>query len=192
MKDFNLDKYFDSFESTETTSAVLKGGKHVVKLIQVMILHSFINSDGTVKDKEYDFKDPNPQVGLIYGNDQGAILTRNALLGYRKFDELPTKDKESGKYVCSADGYALDAKTMERLPDAKRTADCRRILSRVFNAFDLPVGSGLNDLKAVIGTGKTVTIEVKELKGLDDKPYYEVSKVVKTAVGADVGAEAFE
>lgn len=179
------------FVSTETSSEVLKPGEHITKVVKMRIINSFQELDGSLKDKEYEWKTPTPLVALTFAADHRAIVDRFHLLGYRKYDDLSPEEKESGEYSVSERGnYAL--KDGDRIPDKENTEAAHNRLSRLFNAVGLPVGSTLDDLQEMIQEQSAeVWIKVAEEQG-DNGTYNVVKSFGKVKAKADITAEAFQ
>lgn len=153
-----------NFESAkpERSANTLLDGRHDVKITRVVHLESDRMKDfsGTMKTEEElkergcDWKDTQEQLGVIFtAEDKKTVIHRFNTVGFTRYDELPaTKGfiKSSGP-----EGYALNQKTLERVPNKTRTDQCANILNELFwncevevegDWIKLPEGSGLKDL----------------------------------------------
>jgi hypothetical protein len=189
-----LNAAFDNFESEETSSEVLKAGQHACRLISWAGIHSMMDNKGNIKNKVTEYEDVTPQVYCVFGSteNKGAIAHRFQLEGYLHYDELSDKERESGKYTCSTEGYALIEKKGKffRVQDEDNTASARRILSQAMAGMGIPAGSGLNALDDVCEDKLEFNVIVKE-KSYDGKTYQEVSAIRKLApVIANIADEA--
>ena len=164
----------ENFTSVDVRSELFPVGKHKALITKLAVLSSFHNVDNSLKEKEWEWRTPNPVVALTYANDGYAIMHRYHILGHKHYDKLSAEQKEDNAYSPSEEGFAL--KDGDRIPDAENTAACRRILSGVFKAVGLPPGSGLADLEVLIQERKAeVMITVAE----KTKPDGTLAKVVK-------------
>jgi len=162
----DMKKVAASFVSEEVTSKVLKAGEHVCNVIKAYILHSMMNNDGSVKDKTTEYDDVTTQMYVEFGSTtgQGAIANRYQLEGFVHYKKLTNAEKESGKFTCSDDGYAMIEKDDKfyRINSEENTAAAHRILSQAFKALDLPVGSDLDSIQTAIDNKIDVTVVVKD------------------------------
>ena len=183
-----------NFKSEDVSSAVLPAGRHAVKLVSWAIIHSMANNDGSPKqDKTTEYADVTPQVYTVFGSteNKGAIAHRFQLEGYKHYDDLTVKQKESGKFTCSEDGYAMVEKNGQffRVVDEENTAAAHRILSQAMKGMNIPVGSGIDALDDVVEDARVFDVVVKE-KEYEGRVRFEVSAVKPVAATVDIAAEA--
>ena len=188
-----MQKAVEGFKSVETKSEVLPVGTHNVRIVKIAILDSFTNLDGTPKDFEEKppWSIPTPLVAFTYADGERAIVHRNHLLGYLKYEKLTPEQKESGDYEPYRE-YALD-KNGERIPDKENTAAAHRIVSEVFKAAGLKPGSTFDDMDEMVKKGTAeVRIKVTEVTNPETgKAHKEVTKVLPITKEAPV-TESFD
>ncbi len=144
---------FQNFKSEAPTFEKVPEGIYLFTLVQVIFdLDSFHNWDGTPKVELPEWKNPTPQIGLLAKCDKGVVPFRLNGESYLRWDDLTEKQIASGKYV-QAGNYALVKKTMMREPldiDDPRTLGAISIVNEIMKALDMPEGSDINMLAAVV------------------------------------------
>lgn len=179
-----------NFQSVETSSEVLPAGQHNVQIVGLAISHSFANYDGSLKDKTFEWETPTPLVMVTFADGSRAIVHRYHILGYKKYEDLTAKQKESGDYEPSEEGYAL--KDGDRIVDEDNTAAAQRILSQVFSAVGLKAGSTLDDLDNLVKAREAeCRITVEEAETPDGKKYLEVKSVKAIKAEAPITEDSF-
>jgi len=164
VKDFA--KIAASFISEEVTSRVLGLGDHRCVLTKAVITHSMMTNKGEVKEnKETEYEDVTGQVYVEFGSTagEGAIAHRYQLEGFVAYEDLTPKEKESGRFTASSEGYAMIQKNGKffRINSEEKTAACHRILSQAFKVFGLPTGSTLENVQDVIDNKTEFIVNVK-------------------------------
>jgi len=154
----NYAEIAQNFQSVETAGQILDKGKHKVRLVNAVVLHSGITKNGEPKENyDNDYSDVTTQLYVELGStsDEGAIAHRFNLEGFLKYESLTPSEKESGKFQPSEGptAYALKkdrSGNLVRVHDEENTMAAHRILSQAFKAMGLPAGSTIDDLEDVI------------------------------------------
>lgn len=181
-----------SFVSEEISSQVLPKGEYRCNLVKAYIIHSMMDNKGNPKENrttEYD--DVTTQLYVEFGSteNKGAIANRYNLEGFVSYEKLSDEEKESGKFTCSEDGYAMIEKNDKfyRVNSEENTAAAHRILSQAFKAMNLPVGSDINSLDKAIEDKIEFTVVVKDNE--HNNKTTQIVSYLKAAVSEEVIAE---
>lgn len=188
----DIKKAAASFVSEEVSSQVLPAGEHRCVLLKAYVIHSMMDNKGNPKEnKTTEYQDVTTQVYTEFGSteNKGAIANRYNIEGFLAYDKLSDEEKESGKFTCSEDGYAMIEKNGKfyRVNSEENTAAAHRILSDAFKAMGIPVGSGLEAMDDVIAEKREVIVVVKD-NDYNGKTTQVVSHL-KTAVAVEEAAE---
>lgn len=180
---------FGEFKSSKPAFQALPAGEQTVALVAVQEVDSLHNPDGTEKaeEKRKGWADATPQVliTVIGITNKGGMSHRLNGLGYKRFDELTDKQLSSGKYI-NVEGYACikDAKqNIVRIKDDARTEQCKSILNEVFNALQIPEGSGMEALAEAAAERRQMQVNVAADE-YDGKTNFKLKKFRKPAVAA--------
>lgn len=138
------------FKSVERVSNLLGLGNHAVTIESI---------EPTVA-KSDDWSDLTPQLAIKFKAEDGKSFTGYYnMAGFKRYEELTDKEQKSGKFdVAGEEGYAVDAKTKERVRDEDRTEQSMSIIGNVACDAGIEAGKefGLADLQ---GTELGIYIE---------------------------------
>lgn len=121
---------------------LMEEGWHPVTVKSWQPTHSFLNWDGGMKDAARlpEFKDPAPELGVVFQAEGGVVLLRAHTKGYKTWEDLSDEDRESGKYVkvpfhdkvyaCLEDKKG----NLVRVKDSSRTADAENFIDQLFTS----------------------------------------------------------
>jgi hypothetical protein len=183
----------------------LAAGEHEVRAARVEYSDSFTNFDGTAKESDREWQDPDPQAIVVYGSTkagEGGHTQRYQALGYTHTSDASDAELEAGKFsddrfgvpagtkFTVADDYLLvtnKAKQLVRLPSEKNTQACSNILNQLFIAAGIPEGTPVPDAFAQMrDEGRPLIINIKKTT-YQGKDQYRISsyKAVSKKVTAD-------
>ena len=154
---------------------------HPVRLVRAELTDSRTQFDGTEKENLPDYVDATEQLACVFvsAEGKGSIVHRFNGTGFTKYDELTAEQKKSDKII-NIDGYACVKKGEDyvRIQSEERTKACQNILNNVFDAFQIPAGSGMESLNDVIEERRValITITKDEYQG---KEQYRVARLKK-------------
>lgn len=179
---------FSSFKSEKPKSALLALGKHIVSLISISFIDSFLNANGSAKTESI-WSEPTPQIAVKVGNETGGLMHRFNGLGYLHTDSVDPDEMESLGLV-DMDGYAckeLENGKFERIVSEDNTEACKNILNKFFWACNVPEGTTLDELMILASEGK-VNLEVEVVENLydPDKPSKEIKSWNQVKEGEEV------
>ena len=87
------------YVAKESRGARLTVGKHIVKLVEWLVLHSRVQWDGQEKTSLPEFVDPTPQLGIMFRDENGNVgWHRFNVYGYRRWDDLTDEQQSSDQY----------------------------------------------------------------------------------------------
>ena len=173
----NSSSIFNGFVSEKPKANLLAIGKHLVKIIRVVLIDSFMNMDGSAKEDQ-KWSVQTPQIGVSFQDDKGAVISmRLNGLGYMHSDDYdPEEMKEQG--LIDVDGYAckeLDDGKYERIVSEANTEACKNIMNQFLYACGVPEGTTLPDfIKTALEGEVELEIEVVANDYNPDKPSPEV------------------
>jgi hypothetical protein len=141
----------DSFVASTFSGNILPEGDHLVTI------ESVSHTEASASEL---WNDRTPQLAVKYKNDDGVFTSWMNKRGYTKFTELTPAQQASGQFEPRGDdGYAVNIKTGNRVPNAERTASAMSIIGQLgTNALGLEDGVKFNGADLV---GQEVGIHVK-------------------------------
>lgn len=171
----NANSVFASFKSAKPTSLILGVGKHVVRLIRILMIDSFTNLNGSAKEDSI-WSEPTPQLAVQVGSDKGTITTRLNGLGYLHTDQVDQEYMEKNGFV-DVEGYVatpLENGKFERVISDANCEACANILNRFFHACAVPEGTSLEELM-VLAKDNDIKLQVEVVANeYDDKSRNEI------------------
>lgn len=173
------------YVAKESTYQDLPEGNHNVQLVEWRPLHSRITWKGEEKDDLPDFQDPTPQLGVIFRGEEGSIVHRFNIFGYKQWKDLTDEQQADDKYekvIFRERAYAC--KTVKgklvRIQDEEKTAGAHAILDRFMAILNM-TGKAVSDLDEVVADGRQLQITV------ESDPYPGKEGKVKIANFSEVG-----
>lgn len=152
-------------------SRLLKIGKNVVSLLSTTECTSFqevkvIDGNLTIvgmKDKEFDWVTPTPQIAVHLKGDSGSHVHRFATKGYLKWDKLTKEQQESGKYI-ERGSYACikTKKGLDREESDSSTATCIEKIEKFLLALNQGVSGVVDVDRAIAGSTKFIVEIVRD------------------------------
>lgn len=172
----------------------LPEGDNDVRLVSYHISDSFHNSDGSLKAELPAYKNPAGQLILTFIGlaNNGGITVRLNDTGFRKYAKLSDDEIASGKYT-DVNGYACTVDTQSgklvRVESEENTRTCENILDQFFASCQIPEGSGIDALDAVIANKTPIRVTVVN-DPYEERDQLRISKFRKIAdVKADVPSD---
>jgi hypothetical protein len=149
-------------------SRLLKIGKNAVSLSSTVECTSFQDVklvDGKLsvvgmKDKEFPWITPTPQIAVHFVADSGSHVHRFSEKGYAKWNDLSVEEQESGKFS-EEEGYAckMTKKGLDRIESPKATATCTENIEKFL--FALNKGrAGDVDVDSAIANKNVFIVEI--------------------------------
>lgn len=156
------------FTAKNSVSKFLGAGTHLVSITEAVTDEA--KGDDTHKDRT-------PQLKVTFMDRQQRIFSAwYNLKGYKKYDELTAKEKQSGKFGTSSNGFAIDAKTKVRIENKDNTAAAMSIIGRL--GVDCGIEEGVDfEPEDLVGKELGIKIEPNDQNNLRIKYGMLASKV---------------
>lgn len=177
------------YVAKESRGARLTVGKHIVKLVEWLVLHSRIQWDGDEKSHLPEFVDPTPQLGIMFRDENGDVgWHRFNVFGYKRWDDLTDEQQSSDQYekvVFGQQVYACKQTKdgLVRIKDNKKTEGAQSFIDQ-FMATVGHTGSSVNDaMEDLMATGIEFQVELvnEDYEGEDTLKVKGFSKVTELA-----------
>jgi len=139
---------FGAFKSEKPKVNLLAVGKHIVSLVKVFMINSFMNMNGSMKDDQ-PWDEPTDQLGITFVNEKGEIIShRFNGEGFLHTDSVDP-DEMIALGLVDLNGYAckdLGNGKYQRVTSEENSEACKNILNQFLWACGLEEGSTIQDL----------------------------------------------
>lgn len=180
--------FFKSLKVTKPEFQLLAEGEHVVRLLRIETMTSFLQYNGQPKDELPEWQNATPQLACTVvaaeEGKSGGMTHRLNGAGYAKYDELSEKEIKSGKYE-DVKGYACykdNEGDLVRLESDERTDACKNIMMQFAAALQLEEGTNvIESLQEAIQAQTTFRVTVVN-DPYEGKDQYRLSRFRSLAV----------